>query len=121
MPVLSTRVVANDLLKIGSSDLAAQARIAALNAGNTLQTGARSATDSLNRFVEGDNYVASSRPSVGGGARAGAEPERKDFWDSFGQDASTKGSLGTGAMKGSGGGTASKAKPKGEDGWGEEW
>ncbi|KKY22703.1 putative zinc finger protein gcs1 [Phaeomoniella chlamydospora] len=87
---------------IGSSDLAAQARIAALNA-------------------EGDNYVASSRPSVGGGARAGAEPERKDFWDSFGQDASTKGSLGTGAMKGSGGGTASKAKPKGEDGWGEEW
>ena len=110
-----------------------------MTAGSTLQSGARNATDNFNRFVEGDDHVPSRRPQ-GGDSSRDAEPERKDFWDSFGQTdqepekkdfwesfgqpaagGPSKGSLGTGAMKGSGGGVASRPKAKGEEGWGDEW
>lgn len=54
--------------QISESDLAAQARVVAAQASQNLQTGARGAATSFNRFVEG--------PS-------GPEPAHKDFWDEF--------------------------------------
>ncbi|KAL4801035.1 hypothetical protein BDV19DRAFT_7215 [Aspergillus venezuelensis] len=89
------------------SDFAAQARQHATLFGQNIQTGARGAADSFNRFVEGTDG-----PSRGGSQRrgrpgAGAEPERKDFWDDFAslgneghrRNASRSGALGTNAMK----------------------
>lgn len=77
--------------KIASSDLAAQARAAAMQAGTGIQSTAKSATESFNRFVEGQEPTTRSAAAAGAGAEAGAssakkvtEPERKDFWDSFG-------------------------------------
>lgn len=127
---------------IASSDLAAQARLAAMQAGTGLQNSAKTASESFNRFVEGQEHPARS------GARE--EPERKDFWDSFGANAAAGGaeagkarpsSIGTAAMKtagstaagngplsgGSGSGAASTpggggppAAGKGDDGW-DDW
>lgn len=118
-------------LQIGSSDFAAQARAAALNAGTTLQSGAKNATESFNRFVENAGEAGSSRkPPTGISRGAAPGPDRRDFWDSFGQDndqvsSEPKGSLGTGAMKGAAGGgpvVANKGKTKsGNDSWGEDW
>ena len=88
-----------------------------------VQRGAQGAASSVNnqfqRFVEG---------SEGEKPRSTVEPERKDFWDSFGGDstssmnptiprnASAKKSnaIGTSAMKASGGG-------EGKDAWGDDW
>lgn len=114
---------------IAASDLAAQARAAALQAGTGLQSSAKSASESFNRFVEGQDVGSANRTRAsdgggggggGGAARVGraAEPERKDFWDSFGEPAGTAeapltkvrskpSSIGTVAMKkveGGGGG-----------------
>ncbi len=95
---------------IAASDLAAQARAAALQAGTGLQTSAKSASESFNRFVEGQDH-ASARPGgvgTGSGRAVGVEPERKDFWDSFGEPAAVAepakskakpSSIGTAAMK----------------------
>lgn len=45
--------------------------------GQNIQTGATAAGGAFNRFVEGDG--------PGSSQRRGAEPEKKDFWDSFGE------------------------------------
>lgn len=117
-------------------DFAAQARAAAMNFGNTVQQGTKGLGDQFNKFVDPEHQPTS-------GQRGG--PEKKDFWDSFGQDPSgppkekkdfwddfaaagqsasqpkpKTTSLGTGAMKnsGGGGGGAGAAK-KDEDGWGD--
>lgn len=127
---------------IAASDLAAQARAAALQAGTGLQTSAKSATESFNRFVEGQEGRASTRSGGGGPGRgATSEPERKDFWDSFGESATTAetakskaSSIGTAAMKtstgGAGAGSGGPVPPPGstapgrgkgkDDGW-EDW
>jgi len=98
--------------QIAASDLASQARAAALQAGQGIQSGAKGAAESLNKFVEGQDGSAAGRRNV--------EPERKDFWDSFGasaEEAKPTG-LGTSAIKKSGGGTgASKGKDDGWDDW----
>ena len=72
-----------------------------------MQKGTKGAAEQFNKFVEG--------ASEGGGTQHGAvEPEKKDFWDSFGSPAgdgpsmagsSSKKSntIGTAAMKGGGG------------------
>ena len=102
--------------QIAASDLAAQARAAALQAGQGIQSGAKGAAESLNKFVEGQE-----NPAAGG--RRNAEPERKDFWDSFGapaEETSKPSGLGTSAIKKSSGGgptTASKGKDDGWDDW----
>ena len=51
--------------------------------GRNIQTGARSATEQFNRFIEGpDGRGHGSGPgSRTSGSRY--EPERKDFWDDF--------------------------------------
>ena len=90
-----------------------------------MQKGTKGATESFNRFVEGSD---SERRSV-------VEPEKKDFWDSFGgatentpSMSGTKStlvgtgkgksanSIGTSAMKG-GGGASDGKEEWGEDGW----
>lgn len=101
--------------QIASSDLAAQARLAALQAGQGLQAGAKGAADSISKFVEGQDDGAA------GSARRKAEPERKDFWDSFGApdntESSKPSSIGTSAMKGGGGGGVGRPKDDGWDYW----
>ncbi|KAL9111137.1 MAG: hypothetical protein Q9227_004400 [Pyrenula ochraceoflavens] len=102
---------------VASSDFASQAKTLGTQVGQGIQTGAKGAADKFNQFVEGQDERAASRANR-------SEPERKDFWDSFGASntpTSTQSStIGTSAMKkGSGpAGGASKGK---EEGWGEDW
>jgi ADP-ribosylation factor GTPase-activating protein 1 len=74
-----------------------------------VQKGTKGAAEQFNRFVEGagDNRASASRTNL--------EPEKKDFWDSFGGAGSTAGeraplagstpkkssTIGTSAVKGS--------------------
>ena len=118
-------------MQIASSDFAAQAQKAAFAAGQGIQSGAKGAAESFNKFVEGQDDKASS-------AAAGrkADPERKDFWDSFGQPEGFKSlggasgggggggggsnSIGTSAMRKTTNPTANPPRKK-EDGWGDDW
>ena len=85
-------------------------------------SGARGATQTFHKFVEGQDNAAASAA----GARSGhVEPERKDFWDSFGGGASAAtekpvkpSSIGTSAVKKTGNTGAAKKK---DDGWGDDW
>ncbi|MCJ1308016.1 Zn finger-containing GTPase- Activating Protein for ARF [Agyrium rufum] len=125
--------------KIAASEVAAQAQRTAAMVG-------KNAVEGLNRFVEGDEHGSGgySRAGTGAGMRK-AEPERKDFWDSFGGGGeviegglggrgmgglmggsgpgagkSSSGAIGTAAMKGNataGGNTRGEKK---DDEW-EEW
>ena len=93
--------------QIAESDLAAQARVQATYLGQNVQTGARGAADSFNRFVEGPDEHSSAA------SRRRVEPERKDFWDDFsslasqnasggsrhGRSGSRSNAIGTAAMK----------------------
>ncbi|KAL2409320.1 ADP-ribosylation factor GTPase-activating protein GCS1 [Exophiala dermatitidis] len=107
---------------LAASDLAAQARTAALAAGSGIQSGAKGAAESFNKFIEGQDEraaAASSRKTT-----AQPAPERKDFWDSFGlsADSSSKSgssSIGTSAMKKTP--VANPPKKTKEDGWGDDW
>jgi len=117
-------------LKVAESDLAAQARIAAANVAKGAQTGAKSAADGFNRFVEGNG-------GTGGGSGGGAyrsmplDESKKDFWDSFAEAGAARqtggggagsSAIGTGAVKKSGasaGGGAAKGKTD-EDNW-DKW
>ena len=88
-------------------------------AGKNIQTGAKGAADSFNKFVEGQDEKASAAA-----AARRVEPERKDFWDSFGMGAGGAGgaskpasSIGTSAMKKTPG-SSQKSK---DDGWGDDW
>jgi len=121
-----------NLQKLSEADIAAQARMTAAQLGQTVQGGTKTLAESFNQFVEGDDRLA---PRAG----KGPEPEKKDFWDSFGDapkgpssdkkdfwddfsatagevtQAKTKPtSIGTAAMKKPGGG----AQKKDEDSWG---
>lgn len=88
--------------QIAEADLATQARQTALTVGQTIQTGTKGATESLNRFID-DGGSGSPRS----GAKA-VEPERRDFWDSFGAPETSTGApmttkkagaIGTAAMR----------------------
>ncbi|KAF4638048.1 hypothetical protein G7Y89_g28 [Cudoniella acicularis] len=105
--------------KIAETDLAAQARIAAGTVAKGAQSGARSAADGFNRFVEGN----------GGGSSGGAyrqapiDESKKDFWDSFAEAGSTRPSaIGTSAVKkgGSSSGLMGGANKKEDDNW-DKW
>ncbi|CAA9963219.1 ADP-ribosylation factor GTPase-activating protein [Pyrenophora teres f. maculata] len=68
------------MAKLAEADIAAQARTTAGTLGQTLQSGVATANTQFTRFVEGDNTASSSARR----GTASAEPERKDFWESFG-------------------------------------
>ncbi|KAH7359632.1 hypothetical protein BKA66DRAFT_227910 [Pyrenochaeta sp. MPI-SDFR-AT-0127] len=125
--------------KLAEADIASQARNTAGTLGQTLQSSAANAGTAFNRFVEGDN--TSANPNA---RRANVEPERKDFWESFGeapkgptkdkqdfwdefasagetkvnatQAKSKPSGIGTSAMKKNTGGAAGGKK---DEGWGE--
>ncbi|EMD63576.1 hypothetical protein COCSADRAFT_118620 [Bipolaris sorokiniana ND90Pr] len=65
------------MAKLAEADLAAQARSTAGTLGQTLQSGVATANTQFTRFVEGDDSSSTAR-------RGAPEPERKDFWESFG-------------------------------------
>ena len=69
-----------------------------------------SAAGQFNRFVEGES----------GPSRSVIQPEKKDFWDSFGapvEGEKKSSTIGTAAMKGGGGSSRDGGK---EDDW-EKW
>jgi ADP-ribosylation factor GTPase-activating protein 1 len=97
--------------------------------GQGLQTGVATAGTTFNRLVEGSDGTATS-------SRSRAEPEKKDFWDSFGappsgpasdkkdfwdEFSSAGGAGAAAAKKPSGIGTSAMKKPaaKKDEDWGE--
>ncbi|KAH6225803.1 hypothetical protein HBI15_099020 [Parastagonospora nodorum] len=61
--------------KLAEADIATQAQRTAGTLGQTLSSGVANAGTTFNRFVEGESSASSSTKR---------EPEKKDFWDSFG-------------------------------------
>ena len=112
LPVPDPRTVilmTESSLQIAEADLATQARQTALSVGQSIQTGTKGAADSINKFID------EGGSGSGRGTKA-VEPERRDFWDSFGaapETAKKAGAIGTAAMKKGGGGGK-------EDGWGKD-
>lgn len=133
---------------------AAQARGIGAQAGSFVQQGVRNANDSFTKFVDPE-HSGSGQSGAGGPAMSGTrsggrvQPEKKDFWDSFGHapegpprekqdfwdDFAAAGesrmagqqqgkgtSIGTSAMKtggSGGGGTSGVGKKKEDEGWGD--
>ena len=116
--------------RVVESDVAAQARGVAGQVVVGVSKGGQGAMESLNRFVEGGDEGVSKQGTRG--TKRSVEPERKDFWDSFGggdsggftskgltgKTAGASSTIGTAAMKG--GGTKAEGKGGQEDEW-EEW
>ena len=72
---------------------AAQARSVGMQAGSFVQQGVRNANTSFNQFVDPDHPSNQGSGAGPGPAMSGTrssttrvQPEKKDFWDSFGQD-----------------------------------
>ena len=135
--------------QLAEADLATQARTTAGTLGQTLQSGVANANTQFSRFVEGGDSAHPSSSSSRAPLSGQREPERKDFWESFGaaptgpakdkQDfldefgsagearagggmAGKKPSgIGTSAMKkgGAGGGMGGGGGAKKDDEWGE--
>ncbi|TAQ87304.1 hypothetical protein B7494_g4349 [Chlorociboria aeruginascens] len=103
--------------KLGETDFAAQARITAAQVARNAQTGARSAADGFNRFVEGPSASGYSRTTP-------IDESKKDFWDSFAAAGESRqpSAIGTSAVRKAGGSGVSPlgaAKKKDDDEWGE--
>lgn len=110
--------------QIASADLPTQARLTAASVAQNITSGTKGAAEQLNRFIdEGVGGASTSSGSRGGPSRT-VEPERREFWDSFGTPAedekkATKPSaIGTSAVRKKDDGSMG-AKSKNE-GW-EEW
>ncbi|KAI9745523.1 MAG: Zn finger-containing GTPase- Activating Protein for ARF [Claussenomyces sp. TS43310] len=86
--------------RLAEADLATQARKTAEQLAKTAQSGAKGASDSFNRFVEGEGS--------GGSRYKALDESKKDFWDSFGKPADKPSAIGTSAMKGGMGGSTQK-------------
>lgn len=98
--------------KIAQSDLQTQARLTAASLAQNIQTGTKGAAEQFNKFIEGGNdpssssaTAATSKAGIGGRrpGNAAVDPDRRDFWDSFGEN-KNDGLLGSGGGKGGGGG-----------------
>jgi ADP-ribosylation factor GTPase-activating protein 1 len=94
-------------MQIAESELAAQARVAALNAAKTAQAGAKTAQQGITRFVEG--------PNSGGYREVPIDESKRAFWDDFSNLADQRkqedASIGTAAM---GKGGSSSTRPAGQ-------
>lgn len=112
--------------QIAETDLAAQARQTAQVVARNAQTGAKSAADGFNRFVENSNTSTSS--GSGRYREAPLDESKKDFWDSFADAGAQRSAVGTSAIKkntsglgglgGGGGGTGVAGGKKDEwDDW----
>ncbi|KAI5856289.1 hypothetical protein BZA05DRAFT_368755 [Tricharina praecox] len=102
--------------KLAEADLARTAALMGQGVQQGVQGVGRLGYENFNKFVEG--------PGAGGAARGRVEPERKDFWESFGEPAppvqvqQKPAALGTSAMKSSGQATQKK---KDDDWENDEW
>jgi ADP-ribosylation factor GTPase-activating protein 1 len=100
--------------QISETDLAAQARVTAAQVARGAQTGARSAAENFNRFVEGSGAASSSVRSVP------IDESKKDFWDSFAEAGNARPSaIGTSAVKKANGPPMALGK-KDDDNW-DKW
>jgi ADP-ribosylation factor GTPase-activating protein 1 len=97
---------------LAEADLAKQAQATALTIGgtvaSTLQTGTRNATETLNRFVEGDDHHAANPHT----AKTGPDEDKRDFWDSFASAGETRMAEQEAARK-------KKVEPERKDFWDE--
>jgi len=104
---------------LAETDLAAQARITAATVARGAQTGAKSAADGFNRFVEGN-------ASGSGGAYRDVpiDESKKDFWDSFAEAGAQRqqknSAVGTSAIKKAGGGGGGPGLGRKDDEW-DKW
>lgn len=109
-------------MQIAEADLATTARLTAAQAAKTIQTGTKGAADRFNSFVED-----TGTGGTGGTGRARGttvEPERRDFWDSFGDAAGgtekkKPGAIGTAAMRKGGAAGGSGGRGGKDEGWGD--
>lgn len=114
-----------DTLQIAQTDFAAQASKGFQTVSSGVASGAKGATEQFHKFVEGqDNAAAAAATRSGSGSKV--EPERKDFWDSFGvsneqSSPPQKSSVGTSAIKKTTSGGEAAARKKKDDGWGDDW
>jgi ADP-ribosylation factor GTPase-activating protein 1 len=103
-------------LQLAESDIAAQARVAAGTVAGTVaktaQSGAKTASESFTRFVEG--------PSGSGYKPVPFDESKRAFWDDFSSVAEQKdSSIGTSAMGKGGSGRPSQPASK-KDEW-DDW
>ncbi len=86
-------------------------------AGQGIQSGTKGVAENFNKFIEGQDEGASAAAG-----KKKVEPERKDFWDSFGASGEEKPSnIGTGVMKKPSSGASGAQKRNKDDGWGDDW
>ena len=108
-------------VQIAEADITTQARVTAAQVAQKVQTGTKGAAEQFNKFVEDSGGAGGAK----GASRLIKEPERKDFWDSFGAPANGEqgsmskpvggskiSAIGTAAMK-----TGSKEKTGEDDRW----
>ncbi|KAI4175924.1 MAG: hypothetical protein LQ346_007982, partial [Caloplaca aetnensis] len=67
--------------QLAEADLATQARLTAAQVAQNIQSSSKNAAEQFNRFVEDSG---SGHPDSTSRPRGAADPEKKDFWDSFG-------------------------------------
>lgn len=118
--------------QVAAADLTTSARVTAAQVAQTVQTGTKGAKEQLSRFVEGEGPAES-------GVRRELEPEKREFWDSFGAAGGMgmgigigkkeaigtavvrKKGVGAGAGAGTGAMGGGRVKVAGkEEGWGDE-
>ncbi|KAK4546586.1 hypothetical protein LTR36_001803 [Oleoguttula mirabilis] len=71
---------------IQDGELAAQAQRLGTQLGSTVQQGTRGLGEQFGKFVDPDAGTGRAGSALGSGGGRGAPPEKKDFWDAFGQD-----------------------------------
>jgi len=110
--------------------------------GQTAQFATKNATETFSRFVEGDDARSSRRGAAEpekrdfwdsfGAAPAGPRKDKQDFWDSFGASPAAAGeadssrtpkpaTVGTAATKKNTNGSGSSSKAPRKDGQEDEW
>jgi len=109
------------MLQLTEADLATQARLKAAQVAQNIQSGTKSASNSLSRFVEGEANHASTNSSR---SHDTLDPDKRDFWDSFAAAAEERSSaaskpsaIGTAAMRKGGHGATGGFK---KESWEEE-
>ncbi|MCJ1286504.1 Zn finger-containing GTPase- Activating Protein for ARF [Xylographa opegraphella] len=102
-------------IPLAEADLATQARLTATAVAQNVQKGTKGAAEQFNKFVEGTGDSSTLE-------RGTVEPEKKDFWDSFGSSSNER-NLGTGSnavKKSSAIGTAAMKSGGVKDEWGDD-
>ncbi len=109
--------------QIAEADLATQARLTAAQVAQKVQTGTKGAAEQFNKFVEDSGNAGSSRGTTT--SRSTTEPERKDFWDSFGDSANDQqrisGNMSSGGKSSAIGTAAMKKGVKDKGGEDDKW